>query len=80
MHLSIKEIKEGKETPFFDSGDMTWSDVPYPGMVAVEGIFIGALDVLNDFGLDMSEMIADPDVTKKVKEFKDKVKGKNKEK
>ena len=80
LQFTIKEVKDGEETPFFDSGALTWFDVPYHGMVMIESVVSNALDNLNDFGLDTSEVIGDPAATELVKQFKDKMKGKGKEK
>lgn len=80
LQFVIKEIKEGEETPFFDSGALTWFDVPYPGMVMIESVVGDALDNLNDFGVDTSEVIGDPAMTELVKKFKEKLKGRKKNK
>jgi hypothetical protein len=80
MHMVITELKNGAEDEFFDSGKMVWADVPYDGMLMLEAVLIGALDVINDAGLIKVEEYVSPEAAGKIKEWKDKMRGKGADK
>lgn len=50
LEMRVTETKESGEQQFFDS-DVNYHDLPYDGVVAVQRVFIEALEKLNDLGI-----------------------------
>lgn len=52
--FSIEEIKDGQPTPFFDC-NLTYHDIAYDGVVAIQSAMIELLERLNEYGFATAE-------------------------
>lgn len=48
--MDVKEVKDGEHTPFFDNV-LTYHDMGYDGVVAVEQALMGTLNELGNAGI-----------------------------
>lgn len=62
LNLTVTQDQEdGSSTPFFDN-TLTYHDLPYEGMIAVEAVLVEALGKLNEFGfLEAEQKGASPE-------------------
>lgn len=50
LALTVREVKDGEPTPFFNN-TLTYHDIGYDGVVAVEQVLMEALGQLSDAGI-----------------------------